>query len=100
MAILHMPERVVAVTKRQRREISGRGCFAIATTRSGCFFRPFGLFALEHNIWYIYSYSRHMAQPAYIHAGLLMVEINAINLLVCKLETTRRLLPEHGSFDD
>jgi hypothetical protein len=28
----------VAVTKRPRREISGRGCFAIATTRSGRFF--------------------------------------------------------------
>jgi hypothetical protein len=38
MAILHMPERVVAVTKRPQREISGRGCFAIATTRSGLFF--------------------------------------------------------------
>jgi hypothetical protein len=32
-----MPERVVAVTKR-RRKISGRGCLAIATTRSGLFF--------------------------------------------------------------
>jgi hypothetical protein len=38
MAILHMPERVVAVTKLPQREISGRGCFAIATTRSGRFF--------------------------------------------------------------
>jgi hypothetical protein len=38
MAFIHNPERVVAVTKRPRREISGRGCFAIVTTRSGCFF--------------------------------------------------------------
>jgi hypothetical protein len=38
MAILHMPDRVVAVTKRPRREISGRCCFAIATTRSARFF--------------------------------------------------------------
>jgi hypothetical protein len=32
-----MSERVVAVTKRPRREISGCGCFAIATTLSGLF---------------------------------------------------------------
>jgi hypothetical protein len=38
MANLHMPERVVAVTKRPQREISGHGCFATATTRSGSFF--------------------------------------------------------------
>jgi hypothetical protein len=33
-----MPGRFVAVTKHPRREISCRGCFDIATTRSGCFF--------------------------------------------------------------
>jgi hypothetical protein len=46
VANLHLPERVVAVTKRPRREISGRGCFAFATMRSGCFFRSFCVFAL------------------------------------------------------
>jgi hypothetical protein len=38
MAILHLPECVVAATKHSRREISGRGSFAFATTRSGGFF--------------------------------------------------------------
>jgi hypothetical protein len=33
-----MPERIVVVTKRPRREISGRGCFAIATMHLGLFF--------------------------------------------------------------
>jgi hypothetical protein len=39
MAILHMPERIVAVTrtKHPRREISCRGSFDIAATCSGCF---------------------------------------------------------------
>jgi hypothetical protein len=46
MAILHMPERAVAVTKRPQREISGRGCFAIATTRSGRFFRSLSVFTV------------------------------------------------------
>jgi hypothetical protein len=38
VAILHLPKRVVAVTKLPRREMSGRECFAFATTRSGWFF--------------------------------------------------------------
>jgi hypothetical protein len=38
MAILHLPDRVVAATKRPRREILYRGCFAFSTTRSVCFF--------------------------------------------------------------
>jgi hypothetical protein len=50
MAILHFPERVVAVTKRPRREISGRGCFAIATTRSG-FFAHYAFLHFERNTY-------------------------------------------------
>jgi hypothetical protein len=51
MAILHLPERVVAVTKRPRREISGRGCFAIATTRSGCVFAHYASLHFGRNIY-------------------------------------------------
>jgi hypothetical protein len=38
VANIHQPERVVAVPKRPQREISGCGCLAFATTRSGSFF--------------------------------------------------------------
>jgi hypothetical protein len=47
MAYLHMPERVVAVKKHPRCEISCRGCFDIATMRSGFFFfRSLSIFPL------------------------------------------------------
>jgi hypothetical protein len=54
MTFLHMPERVVAATKHLRREISCRGCFAIATTRSGCFF--FSLIERFPSLSVIYIY--------------------------------------------
>jgi hypothetical protein len=46
VANFHLPERVVAVLKRPQREISGRGCFAFDTTRSGGFFRSLSVFVL------------------------------------------------------
>jgi hypothetical protein len=46
VANIHLPERVVAVPKWPQREISGCGCFAFATTRSGRFFSSLSVFVL------------------------------------------------------
>jgi hypothetical protein len=55
VANLHLPERVVAVIERPQREISGRGCFAFATTRSGRFFSLVERFRTL-GVTYIYIY--------------------------------------------
>jgi hypothetical protein len=47
MVFIHLPQRVVAVSKRPQREISCCGCFAFVTTRSGCLFRPLSVFGFR-----------------------------------------------------
>jgi hypothetical protein len=76
MVIFHLPERVVAVTKRPRPEISGRGCFTFATTRSGFFFAHLAFSHFERNIYTMCSLNAsitHSNCSTYIVFQILML---------------------------